>query len=206
MQSDTFLNESDSDDESDTSGDLPTNNNIGVMYDFLTSSIEGERFMDQSSKENYVKIRNELFTPELLKGRICFYTNSSGTYKSSIKLIDDFKLNGLDNVIGFELISSSIITNDTSIPFIDICISEIPHIACKQNERGIPIIERIPLDLNTATQHKHIQHRAYKNYFSPIKLSTLTLVVRLPDGSVSELFKGNYEFEITVLNRSLSQR
>ena len=65
MQSDTFLNDTDSDDEaysSDSSGsqsgDQPKNNNIGVVYDFPKSSIEGERFLDQSSQEKYVKLRN----------------------------------------------------------------------------------------------------------------------------------------------------
>ena len=36
MQSDTFLNNTDSEDEeysSDSSGDLPENNNVGVKYD-----------------------------------------------------------------------------------------------------------------------------------------------------------------------------
>tara|TARA_B110000211_G_scaffold224881_1_gene276418 strand:- start:379 stop:1020 length:642 start_codon:yes stop_codon:yes gene_type:complete len=213
MQSDTFLNDTDSDDEaysSDSSGsqsgDQPKNNNIGVTYDFPKSSIEGERFLDQSSQEKYVKLRNELFTPELLKGRICFYTSPDGGYNSSINLVDDFKLNGLDNVIGFELISSCILSVSASVPFLDIRIPELPHICCKQNENGIPILDRVPLDLNTSTQHKYIQDRPYKNYFTPMKLSMLTLEVRLPTGVVTEAYKGFYEFEITVLNRSLSDK
>ena len=51
MQSDTFLNDTDSDDEeysSDSSGDLPKNNNIGVLYEFPNKDIVGERFADQS--------------------------------------------------------------------------------------------------------------------------------------------------------------
>ena len=49
---------------------------------------------------------------------------------------------------------------------------------------------------------------SYSNYFTPIKLSTLTLkLFDIKGGLITEsLPKINYEFEITVLNRSLSQR
>ena len=65
MQSDTFLNDTDSDDEeysSDSSGDLPKNNNIGTLYEYPKEAAIGERFIDQSSQEKYLGIRNELFT------------------------------------------------------------------------------------------------------------------------------------------------
>jgi hypothetical protein len=206
MQSDTFLPDTDSDDEaysSDSSGDLPQNNNLGVKYDPI---VNDGRFLDQSTHSHYEKINRELFNPQLRRGRICFYTDSSGSYTSTIDLVDNFKLNSLDNVIGFELISSCIKSNSASVQFVDIRIPELPHICCKQNERGIPILDRVPLDLSTSTQHKYTQDRSYQNYFTPMKLSTLTLEVRLPDGSVTEDYKGFYEFEITVLNDTLSKR
>jgi len=212
MQSDTFINDTDSDDEnsdyeSDSSGDLPKNNNIGVKYDFPKESVTEKRFLDQSSQEKYSKLRNELFTKELIKGRILFYTNSDpSSYKSTIDLVDDYKLDNVNNVIGFELISACIKSNDVSIPFVDIRIPELPHICCKQNERGIPVLDRIPLDLSTSTQYKYTHDREYHNYFTPMKLSILNLEVRLPNGTVTTDYKGFYEFEITVLNRSLSQR
>ena len=211
MQSDTFLPDTDSEDEdsdyeSDSSGDLPKNNNIGVMYDFPKEAITDQRFLDQSSQEKYKDLRNEFFTPKLRKGRILFYTNVSSSYKSTIDLVDDYKLDDINNVIGFELISACIKSSNASIPFVDIRIPELPHICCKQNERGVPVLDRIPLDLSTSTQNKYTHDREYHNYFTPMKLSKLTLEVRLPNGTITTDYTGFYEFEITVLNRSLSQR
>ncbi len=50
------------------------------------------------------------------------------------------------------------------------------------------------------------QHRDYQNYFTPIKLSKLNLVVILPDGTKTTDYEGFYEFEITVLKDSFSKR
>jgi hypothetical protein len=209
MQSYPFLQDTDSDDEnsdysSDSSGDLPKNNNIGVTYDF--SQGQGERFLDQSSQGHYLKLRNELFTKNLLHTRICFYTGTGGAYGRTIDLVDTYKLAGLDNVIGFELIKASVTSADASVPFIDIRIPELPHICCKVNDRGDFIIDRVPLDLSTATHYKHTQERPYHNYFTPIKLSTLTLDVMLPDGVLTTGYSGFYEFEVTILNQPLSSR
>ena len=138
--------------------------------------------------------------------RILFHTNSGESYNSIIDLVDDYKLDDINNVIGFELISACIKSNYASVPFVDIRIPELPHICCKQNERGVPVLDRIPLDLITSTQNKYTHDREYHNYFTPMKLSKLTLEVRLPNGTITTDYTGFYEFEITVLNRSLSQR
>ena len=64
MQSDTFLVKTDSEDDeytSDSSGDLPVTNNIGVKYD-VQKDYTDERFLDQSRKDKYFELRNELFT------------------------------------------------------------------------------------------------------------------------------------------------
>ena len=212
MQSDTFLNNTDSEDEeysSDSSGDLPENNNVGVKYD-VPKDYSDMRFLDQSRQDKYLQLRNELFTKQIEKGRIVFNTNyildGSNDYKSEIDLVDRYKLNGIPNVIGFELIRANIKSASTSNHFIDLHIPEIPHIACKQNEYGVPIIERIPLDLSTTTINNYTQDRSYQNYFTPIKLSKLNLVVFLPDGTRSTAYEGFYEFEITVLKDSFSKR
>ena len=212
MQSDTFLNNTDSEDEeysSDSSGDLPENNNVGVKYD-VPKDYSDLRFLDQSKQDEYLKLRNELFTKKVEKGRIVFNTNytldGSTAYKSELDLVDKYKLNGLPNVIGFELIRANIKSASASVHFIDLHVPEIPHIACKQNEYGTPIIDRIPLDLSTSTINNYTQHRDYQNYFTPIKLSKLNLVVILPDGTKSTSYEGFYEFEITVLKDSLSKR
>ena len=73
MQSDTFLNDTDSEDDeysSDSSGDLPENNNIGQFYKFPKDDIQGERFMDQSLVSTYEKVRGELFSKPIVKGRL----------------------------------------------------------------------------------------------------------------------------------------
>tara|TARA_B110000971_G_scaffold117140_1_gene120003 strand:+ start:507 stop:1145 length:639 start_codon:yes stop_codon:yes gene_type:complete len=212
MQSDTFLNNTDSEDEeysSDSSGDLPENNNVGVKYD-VPKDYSDLRFLDQSKQDEYLKLRNELFTKKVEKGRIVFNTNytldGSTAYKSELDLVDKYKLNGLPNVIGFELIRANIKSASASVHFIDLHVPEIPHIACKQNEYGTPIIDRIPLNLSTSTINNYTQHRDYQNYFTPIKLSKLNLVVILPDGTKTTDYEGFYEFEITVLKDSLSKR
>ena len=212
MQSDTFMNNTDSEDEeysSDSSGDLPENNNVGVKYD-VPKDYSDLRFLDQSRQDEYLKLRNELFTKKVEKGRIVFNTNytldGSTAYKSELDLVDKYKLNGLPNVIGFELIRANIKSASASVHFIDLHIPEIPHIACKQNEYGTPIIDRIPLNLSTSTINNYTQHRDYQNYFTPIKLSKLNLVVILPDGTKTTDYEGFYEFEITVLKDSLSKR
>ncbi len=212
MQSDTFLNNTDSEDESyssDSSGDLPENNNVGVKYD-VPKDYSDMRFLDQSRQDKYLKLRNELFTKQVEKGRIVFNTNytldGSTAYKSELDLIDRYKLNGLPNVIGFELIRANIKSASASVHFIDLHVPEIPHIACKQNEYGTPIIDRIPLNLSTSTINNYTQHRDYQNYFTPIKLSKLNLVVILPDGTKTTDYEGFYEFEITVLKDSFSKR
>lgn len=212
MQSDTFMNNTDSEDEeysSDSSGDLPENNNVGVKYD-VPKDYSDLRFLDQSKQDEYLKLRNELFTKKVEKGRIVFNTNytldGSTAYKSELDLVDQYKMNGLPNVIGFELIRANIKSASASVHFIDLHVPEIPHIACKQNEYGTPIIDRIPLNLSTSTINNYTQHRDYQNYFTPIKLSKLNLVVILPDGTKTTDYEGFYEFEITVLKDSLSKR
>jgi hypothetical protein len=181
MQSDTFMNNTDSEDEeysSDSSGDLPENNNVGVKYD-VPKDYSDLRFLDQSRQDEYLKLRNELFTKKVEKGRIVFNTNytldGSTAYKSELDLVDKYKLNGLPNVIGFELIRANIKSASASVHFIDLHVPEIPHIACKQNEYGTPIIDRIPLNLSTSTINNYTQDRDYQNYFTPIKLSKLNI-------------------------------
>ena len=113
MQSDTFLNDTDSDDEayssgSQSDGDLPKNNNIGVVYDFPNESIEGERFMDQSLVSNYDKVRRNLFSRQIMKGVI--FIDSSNYNVSSDFNTSNYVATFADikNVIGIHLKSANI--------------------------------------------------------------------------------------------------
>ena len=111
MQSDTFLNSTDSEDDdtsSDSDGDLPKNNNIGTLYEFPKDSIEGERFMDQSLVSDYDKVRRNLFSKQLIK--TILYIDSdvyrvSSSFKSSnyVATFDPIK-----SVIGFRLLSAKV--------------------------------------------------------------------------------------------------
>ena len=106
MQSDIFLNDTDSDDEeysSDSSGDLPKNNNIGVLYEFPNKDIVGERFADQSLISEYDKVRRNLFSKQLMKGSIYIqsdtYQNTS-TFNTSNYMAT---FEGIKSVIGIQL-------------------------------------------------------------------------------------------------------
>ena len=222
MHSDTFFPDTDSDDEaysSDSSGDLPKNNNIGTLYEYPKEEAIGGRFIDQSSQEKYLGIRNELFTQPTEIVRICFYTNYKDDagldgYKNEIDLIDKYKIGAAKNVIGFELISADIKRGDgatAGIPFVDLIIPEIPHKACRINELGLPIIARLKIygmD-NVINYYQNEPQKSYKNYFSPIKLHKLTLKLLKPTGTevgVGDDYSVFYEFEATILKRPLSER
>jgi len=219
MQSDTFLPNTDSEDEeysSDSSGELPKNNNVGVLYEFPKEAVTDERFIDQSSQAKYLGIRNELFTQGTETARICFHTNytdADGTgYKNVIDLVDQYKLGGVKNIIGFELISADIRNTGDNHPFVDLVIPEIPHKACRVNEYGIPIIARLKTYANTDTINYfgNEPQKSYRNYFSPIQLSKLTLNLYGITAEKHEISdpppSAFYEFEATILKRSLSER
>jgi len=111
MQSDTFLNDTDSDDEeysSDSSGDLPKNNNIGTFYKFPKDDIQGERFMDQSLVSSYEKVRGELFSKQIMKGSI--YIQSDTYQKSSDFTTSNYvaTFEEIKSVIGIQLKSATI--------------------------------------------------------------------------------------------------
>jgi len=109
MQSDTFLPGTDSDDEvysSDSSGDLPKNNNIGVFY--KQRSPTNERFMDQGLVSEYDKVRRSLFSKKIMKGSIyiqsgTYHTTSTFNTSNYIATFDDIK-----SVIGIQLKSANI--------------------------------------------------------------------------------------------------
>ena len=217
MQSDTFLNDTDSEDDdtsSESSGDLPKNNNIGTLYEFPKEAVQGERFIDQSSQEKYLNIRNELFTRDIETIRLCFHTNytvgASNTYKYEIDLVEQYKLGSVDNIIGFELIGAEVMNNGAELPFIDLVIPEIPHKACRINEYGQNIIARLKTYASSEITHYYGSEpqKTYRNYFSPIQLSKLTLEIYNPDGTqiTSTTYKIFYEFEVTILKRPLSER
>jgi hypothetical protein len=122
---DTFIPDTDSDDElsdyeSDSSGDLPKNNNIGVMYQSKTHS--NERFMDQSLVSQYSEFNSKYFNQETHKKVLLVDSHNyshtdinTSNYTISFDHSDTTGNNTVatnfdiyDNVIGFNLISASV--------------------------------------------------------------------------------------------------
>ena len=111
MQSDTFLNSTDSEDDdtsSDSDGDLPKNNNRGVLFKHSSEPIEGERFMDQSLVSDYDKVRRNLFSRQIMKGILYIDSSKyrvSSTFNSS-NYVASF--NTVKSLIGFRLLSANL--------------------------------------------------------------------------------------------------
>ena len=122
---DTFIPDTDSDDElseyeSDSSGDLPKNSNIGVMYQSKTQP--EERFMDQSLVSHYSKFNSKYFNQETHKKVLLVDSHNyshtdinTSNYTISFDHSDTSGNNTVatnfdiyDNVIGFNLISASV--------------------------------------------------------------------------------------------------
>ena len=302
MQTGFYLPDTSSEDDysSDDSGDLPKTHNIGVKYDVQRDYSE-ERFLDQSRKDKYFEIRNEVFTKPLEHRRIFCKTHhlnmtitedgsnitithkdrgtieissdshadaltsfgfSSGqrdvsgvltgaggfnardftgsTDKSLVVLIDGFRIeipltsnittiseavqilkytlttfkntvnlnnrtNDIKNVIGFELVRAVGINNTTHTHYVDIKVPEIPHMACKLNENGNAIIDRVFLYNDITNYFINEPVSTEKNYFTPIVLNEFTIELLDPNGSEIEL-ELVLEFEVTILKQSLSQR
>jgi hypothetical protein len=108
------------------------------------------------------------------------------------------------SVVSAATSSTSTILPDFSVHYIDVVIDEIPYIACKRNAHGKNVIDRIGLHASQGGlnyyENKQLLHQ---NYFSPMKLSKLTISI-LDDHGKSYLAEESdlfFEFEITILNR-----
>ncbi len=302
MQSDIYLGQIDSEDEysSDSSGDLPITNNIGVKYD-VQKDYTDERFLDQSRKEAYFDLRNELFTKPIEHRRFfckthhlnmtitddgsnitithndvgtieissdshshalnCFgftsgqtsvggvltgttgfgahdFTGATGeplvvtidsfrieipltsditaiseavqilkhtltTFKNTVNLNN--RTSDIKNVIGFELVRAVALNNTTHTHFVDLYISKIPHMACKLNEHGVAIIDRVFLNNDTVNYFINEPISTQKNYFTPIVLNEFTIILLDQNNEQVEL-ELVLEFEVSILKQSLSQR
>ena len=100
---------------------------------------------------------------------------------------------------------------DFNTSFVDLVIPEIPMIACKDNSKGKPIIDRIPLvqsssDSSISYYQTNSSEYFTQNYFYPMKLSTLSISLYLDskDDIIYDSQKGetNFEFELTILKNT----
>lgn len=110
------------------------------------------------------------------------------------------------NVIGFRLKECIFMyeeSDDAGI-YLDIVVDEIPYKACKQNSRGLNIVNRIPIISDSGSQIVH-----YKSYsgsqqylFYPLNLSTLTIHLYRDGAEISvESLSISFEFELVILNK-----
>ncbi len=96
---------------------------------------------------------------------------------------------------------------DHSIHFVDVVIPEIPHIACKFSSSGKSIIDRVPLNSPSGsialyrTPEGDLQT---KNYFYPMKLSSLTIQLYDDFGHIYDNSNIDHylEFEITSVTNT----
>jgi len=105
MQSDTYFIETDSEDEnsdytSDSSSDLPINNNRGTQYKYIGGD---DRFMDQSLIKDYNQIHRKLFSKQLTQGELIIQSRTYQTTSSFNSSNYTAKFDELKNVIGIQL-------------------------------------------------------------------------------------------------------
>lgn len=95
---------------------------------------------------------------------------------------------------------------DFSIHYVDIVVDEIPYIACKKNNTGKHIIERIGIHSPIGTMNYYEnKNLVYQNFFTPILLSQLSIKVLDDHGGsyISGETDMFFEFEITVMNHAI---
>ena len=161
---------SDSESDSDYSNDSDTHEEREeVIY-------ENTHFMNHVETEEYKKNRNALFTKDIYT--IDLIVDS---YVASVKnnYIFDLQIT-YKNIIGIELIKSTIIQHGSTVSFklVDIIVPEIPYKACIQNINGAHIIDRIPTNATVDYIVEHEPDLSYKKgYFFPISLNKLSILL-----------------------------
>ena len=92
--------------------------------------------------------------------------------------------------------------------FVDLVIPEIPYIACKKNNNGRNIIDRIPLDGSQGQLVNYSSDINPINYFYPINVDKLTIqLYEDGQGINNDIFydsqnnDNSFEFEFIILNK-----
>jgi hypothetical protein len=146
----------------------------------------------------------------------------SSTLKYTISHADTFTFDLTEShlvakLLGFNASPYSTNTTHTSDfagnftqTYVDLVIPEIPSIACKDNSKGLAIIDRIPLIQSGGNslsfyQTNPSEYRS-QNYFFPQKLSNLTINM-YQDSQQTILYDSqngdnSFEFEVTILNNT----
>lgn len=174
--------------ESDISQELLTSN-VGVMYRYQGQQ---QRLMDERKAQEHIAFRNKYFTPEIMRHVI--YVPITDTSGATVHL-KDFGVD-LDRVIGFKFVKGFFSTSSPPSE-IKILIPEIPYIACKKNAEHKHIVEVISVYSAGHPQYYENKNLFRDIFFTPIKLSTLSISFDVSLASTTGAFM---EFEITTLN------
>jgi hypothetical protein len=151
----------------------------------------------------------------------------SSTLKYTISHASSFTLDltgstHISKILGFHANTHSSANSHTSNfagnftqTYVDLVIPEIPGIACKDNSKGLAIIDRIPLIQSGENSLSFYQTNSSEyqsqNYFFPQKLSTLTINL-YQDSDQTTLYDSQngdntFEFEVAILkNTSLMNK
>ena len=136
----------------------------------------------------------------------------------SLKIIDWSLSKLLAKTLGFiqsqktfDTSGTSDFSGDFTSSFVDLVIPEIPRIACKDNSKGLSVIDRIPLvqradETNLSYYQSNLSEYFTQNYFYPMKLNSLSITLYLDtqDTVVYDTQKAEtyFEFEITILKNT----
>jgi len=94
--------------------------------------------------------------------------------------------------------------------YVDLVIPEIPSIVCKDNSKGLSVIDRIPLiqsdDKTLSFYQTNSSDYQSQNYFFPQKLNTLTIKL-YQDSDQTILYdsqngENTFEFEVTIVKNT----
>jgi hypothetical protein len=191
----TIQGDSDSDSDSDSdvsySSDEIMSSNVGVRYQ-PTTITDQELLIDNTRAIHYETFRNTYFTPQITKHHILVDLVSGAS--TSVNL-HPYGI-PLEQVIGFKYVKG-LIYYAAGSKQINIVIPEIPYIACRKNQAGTHILERIAI-YSDNKQYNENKHLFRDIYFTPIKLTGLTITVT-GNGTTTDSF---LEFEVTVLNNT----
>ena len=139
-----------------------------------------------------------------------FTFNASGNPKFYFDWSHDDTTKNAAKLFGFYTSTTTNASNITSdfVPdlsnhYVDVCIDEIPNIACKHNSYGNKIIDRIHLtsDFGQMCNHESIIY-GEQNYFFPITLDKLSIKLYSDNGKTlydSQNANHTFEFEVTTL-------
>ena len=142
------------------------------------------------------------------------FTTNSGTFtidwSKSPLLAKALGFYEAEKTFGTDGVSSDY-SGDFTTSFADLVIPEIPAIACKDNSKGKPLIDRIPLiqrSSDNSRSHYETNPSEYftQNYFYPMKLGQLTIQLFLDsqEDIIYDAHKGetDFEFELTILKNT----